>query len=388
MAKGFEDTTLYVYNRLISLNEVGGEPFAFGIAPEKFHDFNVNRADKWPSSMSALSTHDTKRGEDTRARINVLSEIPDEWEFRLKAWNELNRELKENVADSKVPSLNDEYFLYQTLIGAFPFGSSEQRSEEFRDRIKEYTIKAIREAKDHTGWIKPDADYENGYMAFLDKLLDFEKSKLFWEDFIPFQKRLAHFGILNSLAQTLIKITSPGIPDFFQGSELWDLSLVDPDNRRPVDFDIRKTFLTEIMKLEGDKNFLMNLMAKPESGKIKLFLSYRALFARRENQSLFEKGDYIPLRAEGTHADRVFGFARRDESSWAITIIPRLLTNLVTEGEYPLGEKVWENTSFTMPEGCPSIWENAITGEKLRVEDRLHVSDVFSSFPVALILAQ
>jgi (1->4)-alpha-D-glucan 1-alpha-D-glucosylmutase len=193
---------------------------------------------------------------------------------------------------------------------------------------------------------------------------------------------------LNSLAQTLIKITSPGIPDFFQGSELWDLSLVDPDNRRPVDFDIRKTFLTEIMKLEGDKNFLMNLMAKPESGKIKLFLSYRALFARRENQSLFEKGDYIPLRAEGTHADRVFGFARRDESSWAITIIPRLLTNLVTEGEYPLGEKVWENTSFTMPEGCPSIWENAITGEKLRVEDRLHVSEVFTSFPVALILAQ
>lgn len=388
MAKGFEDTTLYVYNRLISLNEVGGEPFAFGISTDKFQEYNRKRADNWAASMSATSTHDTKRGEDTRARINVLSEIPDEWQSRLRTWNKVNQKLKEEIEGSKVPSLNDEYFLYQTLIGAFPFDSREQRSEEFKNRIKEYTIKAIREAKDHTGWIKPDLEYENSYMAFLDRIMDFKRNDAFWEDFVPFQRKIAHYGILNSLSQTLIKITSPGIPDFYQGTELWDLSLVDPDNRRPIDFDVRGKFLAEIIDLDGNRDFLKDLMATPENGKIKLYLIYRSLLTRKENQSLFEEGAYIPLKAGGAHSDKLFAFARKAGNSWVITIAPRLLANLVAEGEYPLGQTIWSDTHLIMPDGTPPNWINAITGEELRAGRKLLIGEVFTSFPLALIHAR
>ena len=237
MAKGLEDTASYVYNKLISLNEVGGRPDRFGCLVKEFHSFNRKRQKQWPHSFNTTSTHDTKRGEDVRARINVLSEIPREWESNVRNWSRLNKSKKSRVRDMYVPDKNDEYFLYQTLIGAFPFVEAEYA--EFVERIKQYITKAVREAKVHTEWIKPDVPYESAYMAFLEDILDTSEENAFLKDFLPFQRKIAHYGMLNSLSQELIKITSPGIPDLYQGTELWDLSLVDPDNRRPVNFERR-----------------------------------------------------------------------------------------------------------------------------------------------------
>ena len=194
--------------------------------------------------MNATSTHDTKRGEDARARINVLSEMPDEWLKKLRTWIKINKDKKKRLRGSAVPDRNDEYFLYQTLIGAWPFSDAEY--PEFIARIKSYMVKAVREAKVHTAWLKPDTDYENAYVSFVEKILARSEANAFLKEFIPFCQRVSHYGILNSLSQTLIKITSPGVPDFYQGSELWDLSLVDPDNRRPVDFEKRRALLADI----------------------------------------------------------------------------------------------------------------------------------------------
>ena len=226
MAKGVEDTTLYVYNRLLSLNEVGGRPDHFGCSLEEFHKFNTKKRDLWPDSLNATSTHDTKRGEDARARINVLSEMPDEWLKKLRTWIRINRGKKKRVHGLAVPDRNDEYFLYQTLIGAWPFSDAEY--PEFIERIKAYIVKAVREAKVHTAWLKPDTEYENAYVSFAEKILARSEANEFLKELIPFCRRVSHYGILNSLSQTLIKITSPGVPDFYQGTELWDLSLVDP----------------------------------------------------------------------------------------------------------------------------------------------------------------
>lgn len=244
MAKGFEDTTLYVYNRMLSLNDVGGKPSRFGISARAFHHLNQARRSCWPHTMNATATHDAKRGEDVRARINVLSEIPEEWEKNLKIWGKLNRSKKRILNGKPIPDRNDEYFLYQALIGAWPFGEREQAA--FVERMKRYLIKAVREAKVHTAWLKPDTNYEAARLAFLDALLQPAEQNQFLKEFLPFQRKVAFYGIFNSLAQTLLKIMAPGVPDFYQGAELWDLSLVDPDNRRPVDFGERNRFLAEI----------------------------------------------------------------------------------------------------------------------------------------------
>ncbi|MDQ1285922.1 MAG: (1-_4)-alpha-D-glucan 1-alpha-D-glucosylmutase, partial [Thermodesulfobacteriota bacterium] len=241
MAKGVEDTTLYVYNRLLSLNEVGGRPDHFGCSLEEFHTFNTKKKNLWPDSLNTTSTHDTKRGEDVRSRINVLSEMPDDWLRKIRTWIKINRGKKKRVRGLAVPDRNDEYFLYQTLIGAFPFSDADY--PDFIERMKEYIVKAVREAKVHTAWLKPDIEYEDAYVSFTEKILACSSGNAFLKDLIPFTKKVAHFGMLNSLSQTLIKITSPGVPDFYQGTELWDLSLVDPDNRRPVDFEKRRSML-------------------------------------------------------------------------------------------------------------------------------------------------
>src|SRR5918999_744022 len=230
MAKGFEDTTFYVYNRLLSLNNVGGNPDKFGITPEEFHQFNRHRRQRWPHGMNATTTHDTKRGEDAAARINVLSELPDEWKKQLELWSKLNASKKSKLKGIEAPDGNDEYFLYQTLIGAFPFDAALE--SEFLERIKAYIVKAVREAKVYTEWLKPDLAYEDAFVAFIEKILKPSETNGFLADFSAFAKKVAHYGIVNSLSQTLIKIASPGVPDFYRGAELWDLSFVDPDNRR------------------------------------------------------------------------------------------------------------------------------------------------------------
>lgn len=386
MAKGFEDTALYVYNRLISLNDVGGEPYLFGISLDQFHEFNRQRMENWPHTMTATSTHDTKRSEDVRARINMLSEMPKEWEARLEAWRAINRGEKKRVRKRAAPDSNDEYFFYQTLIGAFPFEMDNHAA--FVVRIKDYIIKAIREAKVHTGWLKPDSDYEDAYMSFIERVLQTVKENDFLADFLPFQNKVAHYGILNSLSQTILKITSPGVPDFYQGTELWSLTLVDPDNRRPVDFIKRQQLLNEVRRNETNKHFLEKIKASPQDGKIKLFLTYRALKARKEQQALFEKGAYLPLQVEGQLKEHIVAFARREGPAWAITIAPRFFTSLVEEGAYPLGNELWNDTRIILPSNSPAKWKEAISAIEVPTHDgEISVGEALQHFPAALLVS-
>ena len=387
MAKGVEDTTHYVYNRLLSLNEVGGRPDHFGCPLEEFHHFNTRKRDLWPDSLNTTSTHDTKRGEDARARINVLSEMPDEWLRKLRTWIKINRGKKKRLRGSAVPDRNDEYFLYQTLIGAWPFSDDEY--PEFIERIKGYIVKAVREAKVHTAWLKPDTEYENAYVSFVEKILARSEANEFLKELIPFCRRVSHYGILNSLSQTLIKITSPGVPDFYQGSELWNLSLVDPDNRRPVDFEKRRAMLAGIREQDADIGRLVqDLLSTREDGRIKLFLIYRALKARKANREIFRSGAYLPLESAGRFRNHVIAFAWRYQRQWALVIAPRFLSHLVQEAEFPLGRQVWQDTEVIVPDGAPAAWRNVITNEVLSAGKALPVGDALLSFPAALLMGQ
>ena len=379
IAKGFEDTVLYVYNRLLSLNEVGGSPDRFGTSLKEFHSFNRKRGDLYPHSLNATSTHDTKRGEDVRARINVLSEIPDEWERSLKRWNKINRGKKRTVNGRNVPDENDEYFLYQTLIGAFPFYESEYPA--FIERMKDYIIKAVREAKVRTAWLKPDTEYEDACISYVEEIL--REGNQFPEEFMAFQRKVSHYGIFNSLSQTLIKITSPGVPDFYQGTELWDLNLVDPDNRRPVDFEKRISLLRDIM----DKSY-KELLTSREDGRIKLFLINRALQARKERAEVFQKGSYIPIEAGGRFKEHIVAFARNYGDDWTITIAQRHLTALIKEGELPIGRQVWDDTHILLPKGVPALWKDAITTRGIEGRETLLIGDVLEHFPVALLMSE
>lgn len=386
MAKGLEDTTLYVYNRLLSLNDVGGDPDKFGISSCEFHDFNQRRARLWPHTMNTTSTHDTKRGEDVRARINVLSEIPDEWEGRIRIWSRINEEKKRIVNGKPAPDKNDEYFLYQTLIGAFPF--SQEEYGDFVERIKNYMIKAVREAKVHTDWFSPNKDYEGAFISFIDGILMPSEQNKFLGEFIPFQKKVAHYGMFNSLSQTIIKITSPGVPDFFQGTEILDLNLVDPDNRRAVHFQKRWEFLQEMKKREKEDilDLIDELISTKEDGRIKLFLIYRALSARAERKEIFQNGDYIPLEVNGKYKDHVIAFVRKNGDSWAIVVAPRFLTYLISEGVCPIGEGVWKDTCITLIEDSPYLWKDTFTDRIIRFEKTLSVGEALRYFPVSLLL--
>ncbi len=388
MAKGVEDTAFYVYNRFVSLNEVGGHPGYFGIAVTDFHEFNEVQSKFWPHKMNATSTHDTKRGEDVRARLNVLSEIPEEWEKQVKTWSELNSSKKKSLPRLKVPDQNDEYQFYQNLLGAFPFNESEEA--EFTNRMKEFIIKAIREAKVHTAWLRPDTAYEEGCLAFVEEVLKPSDDNQFLKEFRPFQKRVAEYGIYNSLSQTIIKVVSPGAPDFYQGTELWDFSLVDPDNRRPVDFELRASLLKEI-KAQAQADILAlaaELLSTKEDARIKLFLTARLLEARKQNLEVFQEGAYLPLEAAGKFKDHIVAIARQSGNTVAIAIAPRFFTSLIQPGEFPIGEQVWEDTQLELPQGMPSAWKNAITAETLQVDGKVAIGQALKHFPVALLISQ
>ncbi len=386
IAKGFEDTFLYVFNRFISLNEVGGHPDLFGIPVAQFHDFNSKRALNFPHSLLTTSTHDTKRGEDVRARLNVLSEMPEEWENRVRTWKKLNAGKKGKIRGSKTPDSNDEYFFYQTLIGAFPFDPED--IPDFSGRIREYLVKAVREAKVHTDWLKPDTEYEEAYAAFAEKLLDAGTENPFLDSFIPFQKKVAHFGILNSLSQTLLKSTAPGVPDFYQGSELWDLRLVDPDNRAPVDFSKRISLLRSLLETtESPSAQSLELLEKKEDGRVKLFLIQRALRARNQHLDLFRNGDYFPLEVSGKFKNHVISFARNHHNSWALIIVPRLCVALLEGRELlPLGEDVWKDTVVKLPDNAPGTWIEEVSGESLECRGTIPVGQALSVFPTSLLM--
>jgi len=387
MAKGFEDTVLYTYNRLISQNNVGASPETFGVSIDEFHRFCQERARIWPHSMNATSTHDTKRGEDSSVRISVLSEIPDIWRAKVMGWARQNQGKKRQVRGVEVPDRNEEYFLYQTLIGALPFHCTDGR---FCDRIKEYMAKSLREGKVHSSWTKPDADYEQALISFLDEILRPGRENEFLEDLTEFSAMVSHYGIFNSLSQALIKITAPGVPDFYQGTELWDLSLVDPDNRRPVDFNSRMEILDEISRREPEDlpGLARDLLAAREDGRIKLFLIHRALLARRSWPELFGMGSYMPLKIEGEKKDHCIAFARAHEGLWTITVVPRFLAELIGRYELPLGSEVWGDTHVAVPGVAPHVWRDAVLERTREGDGELYLCDILSDFPAALLQGQ
>ncbi|NJK30125.1 MAG: malto-oligosyltrehalose synthase [Acaryochloris sp. SU_5_25] len=385
MAKGVEDTVLYIYNRLLSLNEVGGNPNHFGISLASFHTFNQKRSARWPSAQSATTTHDTKRGEEVRARLNVLSEIPEAWETQVCTWQAINRPKKPQVKGKAVPSPNDEYFLYQTLVGAFPFEEAEL--PEFLERVQEYAIKAVREAKVYTTWLQPNHEYEDGYVAFIKTILSDTE---FLQVFRPFQQRVAAYGIFNALSQLLLKVTAPGVPDFYQGTELWDLNLVDPDNRRPVDYAHRISLLADLRRrvFADPLALIADLLTTPADGRVKLFLTSQLLQARKTYEEVFRQGSYQPLRVSGQFANHIVAFARRYENVMAIAIAPRFLTTLIEPTQLPLTEAIWQDTQIELPESIGSSWTNMITTESGKFNSHLSVGQAFQHFPGALLIVQ
>ncbi len=377
MAKGFEDTALYRYTRLLSLNEVGSSPAQFGLSVQEFHDFTRVRQQKWPVTLNATSTHDTKRGEDVRARLNVLSQIPDEFHTNVTAWAQVNAAKKSQVNGVVAPDGNEEYYLYQTLLGAYPWRSGDA---EFAQRIKLHMVKALREAKIHTNWLSPNLQYEEAVTTFVSEILT---PSGFLDQFLPFQKKVAFYGCFNSLAQTLLKATCPGIPDFYQGTELWDLNLVDPDNRRPINFQLRRKMLAEIIELKPAK--APELLQTPADGRVKLYVIYKILQLRRKRRVLFEQGDYLPLAVKGTYAEHVVAFCRKKENAYAITVALRFPTALHNINEK--GSIVdWSDTYISLPEGTPTRWNETFTDRTIiSCCGRLPLREVLTQFPVALL---
>jgi (1->4)-alpha-D-glucan 1-alpha-D-glucosylmutase len=403
MAKGFEDTLLYVYNRFLSLNEVGGDPQTFGLSLDRFHGFHQRRARHWPHAMNATSTHDSKRGEDVRARLNVLSEIPQQWRQAVTRWADMNERHKQRCDGILAPQRNDEYLLYQTLVGALPF--DEDEFDSFPPRIRDYMIKSVREAKTYSNWVQPDEPYEGACLQFIDKILDHSPANRFWADFLSFQRDIAEYGIINSLAQTTLKMTCPGLPDFYQGTELWDLSLVDPDNRRPVDFAKRAGFLghmkesldpppsgsalvDETLTAGRKKQLAQSLWEARADGRIKLFLIHRGLQARRANRDLFETGDYLPASVAGSRAEHVIAFFRLRPNDYALTVVPRFVTSLAAPGAPPTGPDIWEDTRIRLPASAPATWRDAITGDAVHAQNEIYIDDILTAFPVAILLGK
>jgi (1->4)-alpha-D-glucan 1-alpha-D-glucosylmutase len=388
MAKGFEDTALYVYNRLLSLNDVGGDPRRFGCSPADFHAFVEERANRWPHAMNSTATHDSKRGEDVRARLNVLSEIPAEWGANLERWHTANRTKKIRLNGQEIPDKDEEYFLYQTLVGAFPFGIRDL--SDFIARISRYLVKAAREAKIYTSWLEPNEAHEAALTAFVERILHSSAEKGFWEAFLPFGQKIARYGTYNSFSQTLIKITAPGVPDFYQGTELPDLNLVDPDNRRPVNYVERAQILNEvqIQTCNRARSPVDELPADRCDGRLKLYLLAAALKIRKAHAGLFRNGRYIALRPAGPFHNHVIAFARHSGPEWSITVVPRFLTALVGEDEDPLGPGIWQDTVIGLPEEAPARWKNIFTHEELTADNRLALGDVLAVYPVALLLGE
>src|SRR5437660_3905731 len=377
MAKGLEDTVFYIYNRLVALNEVGGEPQQFGITVDAFHERNVDRHRNWPATLLATSTHDTKRSEDVRARMLAISEIPDLWRRSLAKWRTVNRRWKKIVNESEAPDANEEYLLYQTLLGTWPVainGAAERNVDaEYLQRIQAYMTKALNEAKLNTSWIQPNEEWLSATRDFVAKILEAASRNKFLPSFLPVAEEIARLGAINSLAQTLLKLTSPGVPDIYQGNEIWNFCLVDPDNRRPVDYKTRAEMLS-CLSSKAPEELLQNW----PDGRIKMFLTQRALHFRREHADLFRTGNYLPLRANGAFGDGCIAFARQTDRQAVVIIVPRLSSRI---GFPPIGDR-WKDTTIELPEGFPlERWRDIITGRELWINNRqIRIAEILSTF--------
>ena len=382
MAKGLEDTVFYIYNRLAALNEVGGEPQQFGLSAEAFHDRNLDRHRNWPATLLTTSTHDTKRSEDVRARMVAISEIPELWRRSLQRWRTVNKRWKKTVNESEAPDADEEYLLYQTLLGTWPTaanGAPEQNpGAEYIQRIQAYMTKALNEAKLNTSWIQPNEEWLAGTRNFVAKILEPSAKNKFLPTFLPVAEEIARLGAINSLAQTLLKLTSPGVPDIYQGDEIWDFSLVDPDNRRAVDYN-RRTEMLSCLSSRTPPELLQNW----PDGRIKLFLTQSSLRFRKERVDLFRNGNYLPLRASGALADSNVAFARQLDRQWAVIIVPRLSSRI---GFPPIGDR-WKDTALELPENFPLERAREIfTGRELSIHNRqIRMADAMSILPFAML---
>lgn len=395
MAKGLEDTAFYVYNRLVSLNDVGGMPGKFGTTLEAFHGQNLDRNKTFPHAMIATATHDSKRGEDVRTRIDALSEIPELWQKSVIRWSRYNKGKTSSIENQPVPDRNEEYLLYQILLGVWPAGEmDDEEYKSLKGRVRDYMVKALREAKVNTSWVSPNTAYEEGVTSFVDRVMEQEASNLFLSEFLPLQRRLARCGIFSSLSQTLLKMVSPGIPDFYQGTELFEFTLVDPDNRRQVDYGKRMEALTALKAREaetGPEALCRELMGRAEDGRIKLYLIYRVLNYRRDNRGPFEGGEYLPLEAKGTRERHVCAFARKGKEKTVIAAAARLVATLMpAEGSLPLGEQAWQDTVLVLPEGCGGRFRNIVNGEEVEAQEQggeqvIPLSRLFGQVSVALL---
>jgi (1->4)-alpha-D-glucan 1-alpha-D-glucosylmutase len=398
MAKGLEDTAFYVYNRLLSLNEVGNDADRFGVAPEELHRAFQERQARWPWALSPLSTHDTKRSEDVRARLNVLSEVPEEWQACLQRWSDGNSRYRQELDEGPVPDANEEYLLYQTLVGAWPLEpSTAAEYGTFVERIQAYMHKALHEAKVHTSWANPNQAYDEAVRHYVARILDAQENAAFLDDFRAFQRRLSHYGLFNSLAQTLVKITAPGVPDTYQGTELWDWSLVDPDNRRPVDYAHRHRVLTALQaSMAADRGALAReLLTARGDGRIKLYVTALALACRRSHPGLFATGHYLPALATGAKRQHAFACARTMDGQGAIVAVPRLVAGLLQDAhEAPVGPAVWHDTRLLLPGVTPrQTWYNVFTGAPVTMtvengQPAVAVAVLLADFPVALLMAR
>ena len=378
-AKGVEDTTFYIYNKLLSHNEVGDSPANFGITAEGFHQRMKKRREGFPLSINATATHDTKRGEDARMRINVLSELAEEWFGLVEEWTRISSFHRRT---STIPDSNEAYFIFQMLIGHWPF-EPEARGEAFYKRSKAYLQKVLREAKEHSSWAEPDEQYEETIHEFLKMLLYNED---FLKKFLPFQKKIAAFGAIKSLAQCLLKITTPGIPDIYQGTELWDLSYVDPDNRRQVNYEQRKEYLKELRNIS--KNGILEALSKLKEnypdGKIKMYCLHKALELRNKNRLIFEEGNYFPLEPEGKYSEDILAFARVWNNIYTIIIVPLTTTKFFTE-KLGILEVVENDTVLSLPLKFPGKWKNCFTKKKFKQQYSFTAAELFQDFPVAVL---
>lgn len=395
VAKGMEDTALYVYHPLVSLNEVGGAPEPRDVSSrEEYSRFLEVRRQNWPHSLNTTTTHDTKRSEGVRARINVLSEMPEVWQQHLELWAKLNAKHKEEVDGRQAPDRNEEYFLYQTLLGAWPVEG--ESCEKLVERLQVYLVKATREAMVHTRWTRPNQRHEEALRQFVARILS-PAADDFLRDFRSLQREIAYYGMVNSLSQLLLKIATPGVTDFYQGDELWDLRLVDPDNRSPVDFERRTAMLTKIAYDEAadSAGLIGNMLEHWYDGRIKLFLLWKAIRFRREHAALFQEGEFLPLETRGDCQQHVVCFMRRRKQNQTVVAVPRWLSQVASSAK---GQRNWHNTEVVLPPNSPDRWRSVVSGQevtahqardKQSLEEKsspgpsLRVDDLLKYFPVA-----
>jgi (1->4)-alpha-D-glucan 1-alpha-D-glucosylmutase len=393
MAKGHEDTGLYLYNRLISLNEVGGDPRNFGNSVNAFHYFNQGRVKKWPHTMLCLSTHDTKHSADMRARVNVLSEIPRQWQETVFRWRRLNKSKKTKMTKAVI-ARNDEYLFYQVLIGTWPLTRlTDAELAEYQERIRTYMIKAVREAKQYTSWLNPNEEYEQAVSQFIRRCLNANSS--FLTHFVEFERQIRKPGLYNALAQAVLHTTAPGMPDIYQGNELWQFSLVDPDNRRPVDFSGLGALLAEmeaaLAKPGLDRpKYINSLLETIEDGRIKLFVVTQTLHFRHHYAALFRDGEYLKIDVHGTGANQLLAFARKNQNDFAVIVVPRLITRLLDPTLSPSLDDVWADTWLELPENAPRQYRELFSRCKVTAEPvgdnlQLCVHDPLTLFPIAVL---